>query len=84
MCRVISILDSREREGYSQDVGWRRRSAANKNSVLRKEYRREDQHLSSEIQPEVVAVATASAASAAAVGVAVVVVMAVVVVFVFV
>ena len=30
--------------------GWRRRSAANKNSVLREEYRREDQYLSIEIQ----------------------------------
>jgi len=29
----------------------RRRSAANKNSVLREEYRREDQYLSIEIQP---------------------------------
>jgi len=44
------VLDSRERAGYSQD-GWRRSSSANKNSVLRKEYRREDQYLSIEIQP---------------------------------
>jgi len=35
------------------DVGWRRRSSVNKNSVLRKEYRREDQYLSIEIQPQV-------------------------------
>ena len=40
----IYVLDSREREGYSQDVGWRRRSAANKNKS--KEYRRKDQYLS--------------------------------------
>jgi len=33
------------------DSGWRRRSSANKNSVLRKEYRREDQYLSIEMQP---------------------------------
>jgi len=33
-------------------VGWRRRSLASENSVLRKEYRREDQYLISiEIQP---------------------------------
>jgi len=32
-------------------VGCRRRSAANKNRVLRKEYRREDQYLCIEIQP---------------------------------
>jgi len=32
-------------------LGWRRSSSANKNSVLREEYRREDQYLSIEIQP---------------------------------
>jgi len=32
-------------------VGWRRSSSANKNSVLREEYRREYQYLSIEIQP---------------------------------
>jgi len=36
---------------YQSCIGWRQRSSANKNSVLRKEYRREHQYLSIEIQP---------------------------------
>jgi len=43
-------------------VGWRRRSSANKNNVLRKEYRREDQYLSIEIQPFLAGVVSAPAA----------------------
>jgi len=34
-------------------TNWRRSSSANQNSVLRKEYRREDQYLSIEMQPEI-------------------------------